>query len=179
MRKTNYFLLFLLLFMAFFQGCEKTDDGTYTAPITLYERIGGTWSITGLNQVDEVAKATNLTPVEMTLSSRFNFRTFKIALNVDSASFQPTTYAVTGTAPELFATSGYWQLDEPYYHADQSTSNILLYSDEARTQLTDKLTVIAIPIAETGSKAALELSLTRYDNGSPFVSYVYKLKRAN
>jgi hypothetical protein len=179
MRKTNYFLLFLLIFMAFFQGCEETDDGTYTAPITLYERIGGTWAMTSLTQVDEVAKASNLKPVEETLTNKFTFKSFVITLNVDTLSFQPTTYVVSGTAPELFATSGYWQLDEPYYHADQTASKILLYSDEACTQQTDKLTVVTIPIAETGTKAVLELSLTRYDNGSPFVSYVYKLKPAN
>jgi hypothetical protein len=174
MRKTNYYLLFLLLFMAFFQGCEKTDDGTYTAPITLYERIGGTWALNGLVQVDEVAKVNDLTPVEETLTSKFTFKSFKIALNVDS-SFQPTTFEVTGTAPELFATGGYWQLDEPFVHADQTSSNILLYSDEARTQQTDKLTVVTIP----GTKALLDFSLTRMDNGSPYVSYVYKLKPAN
>jgi hypothetical protein len=174
MRKTNYFLLFLLLFMAFFQGCEKTDDGTYTAPITLYEKIGGTWAMTSITEVDEVAKASKLTPVEVTLTSKFNFKSFAIALNVDS-SFQPTTFAVTGTAPELFATGGYWELDEPFVHADQTTSNILLYSDEAKTQLTDKLTVLTLP----GTKSILDFSLIRLDNGTPYVSYVYKLKSAN
>ncbi|OFY47232.1 MAG: hypothetical protein A2Y87_04065 [Bacteroidetes bacterium RBG_13_46_8] len=178
MRKTNYFLLFLFFFMAFFQGCEETDDGIFTAPITLYEKIGGTWKMNGIIQVDEVAKATNLKPVEMTLTNKFTFKSFVIALNVDS-SFQPATFAVTGTAPELFSTSGYWQLDEPYYHADQTASNILLFSDEARTQQTDKLTVVKIPAAKTGAKAVLELSLTRMDNGSPYVSYVYNLKPAN
>jgi hypothetical protein len=174
MRKTNYYLLFLLLFMAFFQGCEKTDDGTYTAPITLYERIGGTWAINTLTQVDEVAKVNDLTPVEETLTGKFSFKSFKIALNVDS-SFQPTTFVVTGTAPELFSTSGYWQLDEPFVHSDQSASNILLFSDEARTQQTEKLTVVTIP----GTKALLDFSLTRMDNGTPYVSYVYKLKSVN
>jgi hypothetical protein len=174
MRKTNYFLLFLLLFMAFFQSCEKTDDGTYTAPITLYEKIGGTWAITSLTQVDEMAKVSNLKPVEVTLTTRFNFKTFVISLNVDS-SFQPTTYAVTGTAPELFANSGYWELDEPYFHADQTASNILLYSDAAKTQLTDKLAVVTMP----AKKKLLDFSLTRMDNGTPFVSYVYKLKGVN
>ena len=174
MRKTNFYLLFLLLFMAFFQGCEKTDDGTYTAPITLYERIGGTWAMYQISEVDEFAKVNALKPVEVDLTRKFNFNSFKIALNVDS-SFQPTTFEVTGTAPELFATGGYWQLDEPFVHADQTASNILLYSDEARTQQTDKLTVLTIP----GKKAVLDFSLTRMDNGSPYVSYVYTLKSAN
>jgi hypothetical protein len=174
MRKTNCFLLFLLLFMAFFQGCEKTDDGTYTAPITLYERIEGTWAMTAVTQVDEVAKINNLKPTEMTLTSRFNFKSFIITFHVDS-SFQPTTYEVTGSVPELFAPSGYWKLDEPFVHADQTSSHILLYSDEARTQLTDELTVVSIP----GTKSVLEFSLTRMDNGSPYVSYDYKLKSAN
>jgi len=174
MRKTNYYLLFLLLFMAFFQGCEKTDDGTFTAPITLYERIGGIWATTSITEVDEVAKASSLTPVEETLTTKFNFKSFVIALNVDAA-FHPTTFEVTGNAPELFATSGYWQLDEPFVYADQTSSTILLFSDEARTQQTEKLTITTIP----GTKAILEFSLTRYDNGTPFVSYVYLLKPAN
>jgi hypothetical protein len=174
MRKTNYYLLFLLLFMSFPQGCELTDDGTYTAPITLYERIPGTWKLSAITQVDEVAKANSQKPTEKTLTGKFNFRTFIITLNVDSSSMQPTTYSVAGTAPELFPNSGYWQLDEPYYHADQSATNILLFSDEARTQQTDKLMVMTIP----GDKANLDFSLTRNDNGSPYVTYVYKLKSA-
>jgi hypothetical protein len=160
--------------MAFFLGCEKTDDGTYTAPITLYEKIGGNWKMYFLTQVDEVAKVNNLQPVEVDLTSHFNFRTFLISLNVDS-SFQPTTYAVTGSVPELFAASGYWKLDEPYVHADQTATNILLYSDEAKTLLTDKLAVVTLP----GTKKLLDFSLTRMDNGTPFVSYVYELKPAN
>jgi hypothetical protein len=140
----------------------------------LYEKIGGTWAITGITQVDEVAKASSLSPVEETLTTKFNFKSFVIALNVD-ASFQPTTFEVTGKAPELFASSGYWQLDKPFVHADQTSSNILLFSDEARTQQIEKLTITTIP----GTKDVLEFSLTRMDNGSPFVSYVYKLKPGN
>jgi hypothetical protein len=160
--------------MAFFQGCEKTDDGTYSAPITLYERVGGRWAMSGLTEVDEVAKANVLTPVEEDLTNRFNFKSFVISLNVDS-SFQPTTYSVAGTAPELFASSGYWKLDEPYVHADQTASNILLYSDEAKTQLTDILAVVTLP----GTKNVLDFSLARIDNGAAYVTYAYKLKHVN
>jgi Domain of unknown function (DUF5004) len=174
MRKTNYFLLFLLLFMAFFQGCEKTDDGTYTAPITLYEKIGGKWALNSITEVDEVAKVNNLKPVEEVLTTRFKFTSFAISLHVDS-SYQPTTYEVTGSAPELFANNGYWKLDEPFVHADQTSSNILLYSDEAKTQLTDVLTIVTLP----GTKNLLDFTLTRMDNGTPFVSYAYKFRHVN
>ncbi|MBN1415100.1 MAG: DUF5004 domain-containing protein [Bacteroidales bacterium] len=174
MRKTNFYLLFLLLFMAFMQGCEKTDDGTYTAPITLYEKIGGSWSMTTLTQIDEVAKVNALKPDEIAMTSHFNFRSFVISLNVDS-SFLPTTYEVAGSAPELFAPSGYWELDDPFVHADGTSTNIFLYADEAKTQLTDKLIVLAIP----GKTNVLEFSLTRSDKGSPYVTYEYRLKPAN
>jgi hypothetical protein len=181
MRKTNYCVLFLFLSIAFFQACEETDDGTYTAPITLYEIINGTYSLTDITEWDEVAKVNNLTPTDQSIASKFNFKTFKITFNVDSSgsSYQPTTYSVTGTAPELFPNSGYWQLDEPFYHADQTTSSILLFSDEACTQQTDKLTVTSFPSDLKPLKRVLEFSLTRYDNGVPFVTYAYELKPSN
>jgi hypothetical protein len=175
MRKTNFYLLFLLLFIAFIQGCEQTDDGTFIEPITLYEKIGGNWVLTGFTQIDEIAKSTLMKPDMINLITRFNFRTFAIALNVDSSSqLQPTTYEVTGSVPELFAASGYWELDEPFVHADGTATTILLYADAARTQLTDKLTVLTIP----GKTKTLVFKLTRSDNGTPYVSYEYSLKSA-
>jgi hypothetical protein len=174
MRKTNYYLLFLLLFMVLPEGCELTEDGSYTAPITLYEKIQGNWTMNNLKLIDEIAKVNSIKPDEMIITSKFEFGTFKILFSVDE-SMQPTTYEVQGNAPQLFATSGFWELDKPFTHSDGTATKILLYSDAAKTLLTDELTVTAIP----GKAKILEFKLTRKDNGTPFLSYVFKLKPAN
>jgi len=170
MKKTIIFL-FCLFAIPIFWGCNETDDGTYTEPISLYEKIGGAWKISGIKEIDEIAKASSMKPDEITLTSKFNFSTFVITLSVDE-NFNPTTYEVKGSAPELFKSSGYWELDYPYPNPDNISTKILLYSDEAKTLLTDKLIVTSIP----GAKATMQFNLQRLSGGIPYVTYQYSLK---
>lgn len=175
MKRECYILLLLFVVLLSLGSCTKTDDGSYVHPITLYEKISGTWALSSVKMVDEIAvvHASSLTEVDLT--TQLNFSTFKLVLNVDESG-NPTTYQVQGDVPELFAKTGYWQLDNPYPHTDASASKILLYSDVAKTQLTDQLTITTIP----GSTAVLEFKLTRSTTDQvPFVSYQYKLKQAN
>jgi hypothetical protein len=170
MRKTGFLLLCFFVFQLI-SSCIKTDDGTYTAPITLYEKIGGTWKTNTIKEVDEIAKASSIKPDEINLTGKFSFNTFVINFAVDS-NFEPTTYTVSGSAPNLFEPSGYWKLDHAFPHTDNNPTKILLYSDEAKTMLTDELIVTAIP----GAKNALQFNLTRSSDGVAFVSYQYALK---
>jgi hypothetical protein len=170
MRKTGYILLCLFVFQLII-SCNKTDDGTYTAPITLYEKIGGTWKISSVKEIDEFAKARSLKPDEVLLLSKFNFNTFVITLAVDE-NLQPTTYSVAGNSPQLFEPTGYWKLDYSFPHTDNNPTKIQLFSDVAKTQLTDELIVSAIP----GAKNVLQFNLTRQSNGVPYVTYQYALK---
>lgn len=165
-------IVFLLMVVAqLFVGCYKSDDGTYTDPITIYEKIGGTWGLTKITQVDEIAVASSLDPDDFVLTNEFNFKTFTITLNVDE-TFNPTTFEVGGSAPELFIKTGYWELSSAFPTTDASAIRILLYTDEAKTQLADELSVTTLP----GSKSTLEFKLTRSSNGTPYVSYQYALK---
>jgi len=162
--------LFLLLFFPLLLiQCEKTDDGTYTKPITVYEKMAGTWSLTSIKLIDEIAKASSITPNEVELKTRFGFSDFAITFSVDADSL-PTTFEVAGTAPELFLNNGYWDLDHPFTHTDGTPSKIFLYSDETKNQLVDSLSITAIP----GSRAELEFKLTRQSEGTPYASYLYK-----
>jgi hypothetical protein len=170
MRKTGFILLCLFVFQLII-SCNKTDDGTFTAPITLYEKIGGIWKISSVKEIDEFAKTRLTKPDEVLLLSKFSFNTFVITLAVDE-NFQPTTYSVAGTAPQLFEPTGYWKLDYAFPHSDNNPTKIMLYSDEAKTQLTDELIVSTIP----GVKKVLQLNLTRQSNGANYVTYQYALK---
>jgi len=164
-------ILFLLGFcLIIFGSCELSEDGSYVVPITNYEKIAGTWSLTGITQTDEIAKAGSFEPSEVGLITQFGFSDFQITFNVDE-SFQPTSFEVSGNAPELFLTGGYWKLDEPFVHADGSISNILLYSDEAKTQLVDQLGITTVP----GAVSKLAFKLTRSTGQTPYVSYSYEL----
>jgi hypothetical protein len=163
----------ILLSLALALGCEKVDDGNYVRPLTIYEKIMGKWSLTSVKQVDEIALAGGVKPNELDLTTKFTFKTFKITLNVDSTNeVKPTTYLVEGTAPALFNAQGYWDLDKPYSHTDGTVSKLYLYSDEAKTTLTNEIDVVTVP----GTKAVLGLKLIRSDNGTPFLSYTYSLK---
>ena len=162
-----FMLLLALMPMALFTSCATTDDGDYVAPIQLYERVGGNWSLTRLKQVDEVAAAAKQGTTEMDLTGYF--ANFRLTLNRDDQN-RPTTFSATG-APALIPESGYWQLDRPFQNWDGTPVNVLFYSDQALTQQTGQIALTSVP----GGSATMELTLSRQTNGSPFVSYVYTL----
>lgn len=165
-------LLAFVLLLAY--SCEEQDDGSYVPPITRYELIHGTWKLQSIKMSDELAKANKTKPDEIVLTKEFNFTSFVIALNADSSSgeIKPTTFEVTGNAPALFATSGYWDMDTPYARADGKPSKILLYADAAKTQLLDELELTTVP----GKDVVLEFRLVRYTEGNPYLSYTYRLR---
>jgi hypothetical protein len=162
--------LFLSTVMFSFAACNDTDDGSYVAPITTYEKIKGDWKVTSVKQIDEVAKANSQSLSEMTLTSQFDFSTFTIKLNVD-ADNEPADYVVGGSAPEIFAKSGYWNLAYPFPDTGGTPGIINLYSDAARTAKTGELAITATP----GATSVLELKFTRRTKGTAFVSYVFTL----
>jgi hypothetical protein len=164
----------LLAIVLLAYSCEEQEDGSYVPPITRYELIHGTWKLQGIKMTDELARANKTKPDEMVLTKEFNFTSFVIALDVDSSSgeIKPTTFEVTGNAPALFATSGYWDMDTPYARADGMPSKILLYADPAKTQLIDELELTTVP----GKDVVLEFRLVRYSGGNPYLSYTYRLR---
>lgn len=171
MRRTAKLFAFLLLIGILpWAGCTNTEDGKYVEPITLYEKIKGEWILTNLSLVDETANALGISPKEITLSDQFSFETFAMALNVDENN-QPTTYQVSGTAPKLFPTDGYWNLNSPFPTTTGTSPVINLYADATKTTLTGQLSVITTP----GSTAEMNLKLTRFTSGVAYVSYQYKL----
>ena len=176
MKKTAVLLLLLVCF-TFFHGCKKTEDGSYVAPITISEKLNGTWVLTELIQVDEIAKSNaeaDTAKVQQKLTNYLNFPSLTVTFSVDENNL-PTSYAIAGTAPALLSPSGYWKLDMSYPHTDNSVSRIFLYSDQAKTIQTATLYITAIP----GSLPVLQFSLTRKVNGIPFVSYNYKFSIQN
>ena len=151
-------------------ACNEADDGPSTEPITIYEKIGGEWSLMNLKMVDEVAKANNIQPNEQNLSTLFNYEDFKIRFNVDDKN-NPTTYEVLGDVPPLFALTGYYQLSSAFQQTDASAVRIFLFSDAQKTQKTDELRLTSVP----GSNEEMEIQLVRTSSGVPFVSYVFRL----
>jgi len=155
-------------------SCKKMENGSFVEPITLYEKVKGSWQLTDLVQVDETAKIAGIKPDEISLFSQFDVASLQITLDVD-ANNQPTAYHVTGSAPELFPNAGFWDLDTPFPYADGAAPTIQLYSDVAKTTLIGQLAIVSMP----GATTEMELKLTRSTAGTPFVSYQYKLSNAN
>ena len=170
MKKAKNLLLFLIIPLLFI-GCEKTDDGSFVEPLTIYAKLAGTWNLQSLKLIDEIAKASSTSPDEEVLTSKFGFSDMTITFNVDVDSL-PTTYEVGGGAPELFPASGYWDLDSPFIHTDGTATEIFLYSDADNTQLTDKLSITVVP----GTRAELGFKLIRMSGETPYASYLFFLR---
>ncbi len=164
-------MLILLMSCSMLASCD-TDDGSYTAPITLYEKVGGTWALTGMKQTDEVAKAKGEKVTETDLTGYFS--TFVIRLDTDADNV-PTSYEITGGAPALLPENGYWKLDREFQNWDGTPVTLSLYSDAACTQKTAGVQITAVP----GSAATMDLTLTRKANSTAFVSYTYTLTPVN
>jgi len=58
---SHYFFLSLLVVISC-TAFNDTDDGSYVAPITSYEKINGNWQLNSLKQVDEIAVANSQSP---------------------------------------------------------------------------------------------------------------------
>ncbi|MCW4468878.1 DUF5004 domain-containing protein [Flavobacterium sp. MFBS3-15] len=172
-RKITYGLAAILCSLAFV-GCDEQDDGSSVDPITVYEKMNGDWGLMNLKMVDEFAKANNIQPNEQNLSTLFNYENFQINFSVDE-NIEPTTYQVTGELPPLFDPSGYWELSAAFQPTNSGGINIFLYSDAAKTQKTDELRLTSVP----GSNGEMEIQLVRTADGTPFVSYVFRLNSLN
>jgi len=168
-------IIYLFAIISLFAvGCNEQDDGGHVDPITIYEKINGEWGLMNLKMVDDFAKTNAIEPSEQNLSTLFNFEDFKISFNVDE-KMQPTSYVVSGNVPPLFALNGYWDLNSPFQQTNGGAAIINLYSDEAKTQLTDQLRLTSVP----GSNDEMEIQLRRASGGTVFVSYVFKLFAIN
>lgn len=172
MKKIKIQWLYLLLLLVMYQlsGCNQTEDGSFTEPITVYEKINGNYRLTSLKMVDEIAKAQGAALSEIDLSSKLDFPTFAIRLEVDDQN-QPTQFSVEGTAPELFLRSGYWALNHPFPFTNGANLQVNLYTDASKTDLAGYLFLTAI----SGTRSTLEFKVVHRFEGRPYVSYLYKL----
>jgi hypothetical protein len=170
MKAIRYFFSAILTIVLLLSACTDTNDGVYVAPISISEKIQGSWAAISVKQIDEIAKTNGQTPTDLSLTTKFNFSTFAIHLNVDEKN-NPTTFQISGTSPALMSTSGYWDLAHLFPNTDTTPSQIILYSDAAKTQKTATLDITGMP----GSVKILEFRFTRKANGVAFVSYIYRL----
>ena len=169
--KKTVLILFSIVLMQIAVGCLETNDGTFTEPITIYEKMGGTWALTKLTLTDEIAAASAIDPDAMDLTNKLNFKTFNLVLNLDE-SLAPTTFEVEGNSPELFLKSGYWDLSNAFPNTDATAVKLQLYSDASKTDVIDSLNINALP----GRKAVLDIALVRQTNDIPYLTYQYSLK---
>lgn len=166
--------LVLVFFGLLALGCNKSDDGSYVEPITIYEKMQGNWNLMNLRMVDQFAKANAIEPSEQNLSALFNYDVFQIEFNVDEQML-PTTYQVSGNVPPIFQLSGYWGLNTSFQPTSSEAIQIYLYSDAQKTHRTDTLLLTSVP----GSNEEMEVQLVRASGGTPFISYVFSLNSNN
>src|SRR5690606_26497982 len=174
MKHLNLKMIILGVTLVCFWGCNQLDDGSYTAPITLYEKVEGSWSLSNLKMVDEIAKNNGIKPDDQNFEQLFNYSQFEIQLLIDSG-FTPTSYEVVGEVPPLFAPKGYWELSSAFQPTTSDPVRVKLFKDAAKTQLLDELLLMAIP----GTNATMQLQLVRRSGGAAYVSYVFNLTQTN
>lgn len=160
--------------LTIFYGCQKTDDGDYVKPITIYEKINGTWNLSSLIYSDDYAKSLGLESVEENLTNWFNFNTFQISFNVNSKD-EPTDYVVSGDIPNLFPSNGFWELNSPFPTTNTQPVIIILFSDSQKTTQIGELNLTMIP----GTNNIMEFRLIRSSNGVQFSSYIFRLYSIN
>ncbi|WP_010416913.1 DUF5004 domain-containing protein [Anaerophaga thermohalophila] len=170
MKRLMFYLVFLTPGLIFLPGCNETEDGSFVEPITLYEKVNGTWGLKKLVMIDNYAKANTIEPSEQEISSYFNFEEMEITLNVDEDN-NPTTFAVSGDVPALFLTEGYWELSSPFPTTDLSRVKINLYSDSGRQNKVDELELTTIP----GARDEMSFELVRRSDGVAFLTYSFSL----
>ena len=164
MKLKNFVLL--ALWVLILSACS-TENGTFTEPITMYEKIEGTWNLSRIKQVDELAVANKSGVTEKDLTDYFE--TFSISLN-ETSPYVPSTFSTSG-APEILPVAGYWKLDNAFQNWDGRPVKVLFFSDAACSHKTGEVSITFVP----GSVPLMELTMTRSTNGTPFVSYVYTL----
>lgn len=164
MKQTKFPLLILGMFIL--SSCA-TENGVFTEPITMYEKIGGTWNLSRIKQVDELAVANKSGVTEIDLTDYFE--SFSISLNETSPGV-PSTFSSSG-APEILPAGGYWKLDREFQNWDGKPVKVQFFSESACSTKIGEVAITSVP----GSVPLMELTLTRISNGTSFVSYVYTL----
>ena len=167
-------LIFFVLICLLAVSCDKKEEEDIVEPITLYDKVGGVWELESLLQTDEIAKAGNSELYELDLTLVFEFSSFQISLDLDE-EMEPTSFEVSGEAPELFLTAGYWDLDNPFPKTDGSNNILRLYADDSKTEIIDQLELVTVP----GTQTELEFQLVRNSAGSAYVSYLYSMNPVN
>jgi hypothetical protein len=140
-------------------GCSDVDDGSYVDPIKLSEKVNGNWRVNSVIQTD-VANGK-----ELNLTEKLGFSTFNIQLGENGY------FTVDGSAPKLIQLNGSWKTDYDYVKSDNSAS-LLLLNDGTSEQT---LTITKTP----GATRELELRVTHFNSGEPYVTYTYSLTDAN
>lgn len=180
--------LFIALAALTFSGCEPTtDDGSFVEPITLYEKIAGSWTLTDLVMIDEAPDNGWLTNLpgspnlkkeaspksELSINKNFGYDSFVLNLNIDEKR-QPTTYQVESNARFAFIpTAGYWELSSAFADPKGSSPVITVYSDAAKASELMKITITTSP----GAASYMELKVTKSHAGKATISYIYKLTK--
>src|SRR5690554_876241 len=174
MKKFIFYLVLLIPFASFFPGCNSTDDGSFVEPITLYEKINGTWALDEVVMIDNYAKANDIEPFEQKVTTWFNFGDMKITFNVDEMN-NPTTFSLSGDVPPLFLSEGFWDLSSPFPTTDLSRVKINLYSDASRNNKEDELELTTIP----GVNDNMAFELIRRSQQVAFLTYSFSFASDN
>jgi len=165
MKAAKIFIILSLILAATF-GCKKDEEGELGTPYGKIEAMPGTWKISKIFLLDEIAYASGGTQVQLEITDWYPFDEFVMTFTLNNG--QPGTFNVdAGNAPNWMITSGTWNFNDISY----PTEIILTAGDGS-----GKTTTLGL-VAPPREGTPLRFKLQKYCGGSPMLSYVYTLEK--
>jgi hypothetical protein len=156
-----------------FTSCEPEKFEPIGEPFSKVDGIKGSWKITSIIQIDEVAVAKELAFTQLDITQFFDFSNYRITFNVDEAN-NPSTFEITNpdNAPNFVLTSGKWTFDNVLY-----PSFVFLIKVDAEMLPIDttRIELVATP----RDYLPLKYKYTRKSAGEKLISYSYSFQRDN
>lgn len=171
----KYFkLLSLITFLGLFIfSCEPEKYEPVGEPFNKVDGVKGTWKLTTIVQLDEVAIAKELALTQIDITSFFNFENYRITFNVDETNL-PSTFEILNpdNAPNFFITSGKWTFDNIDFPSQ-------LYLIKLNTEMLPVDTMRINLVAAPRDYLPLKYKFTRSSGGEKIVSYSYLFERVS
>lgn len=156
-----------------FTSCEPEKFEPIGEPFNKIDGIKGSWKITSVLQIDEVAVTKELAFTQLDITQFFDFSNYRITFNVDEAN-NPSTFEIVNpdNAPNFVVTSGKWTFDNVLY---PSQVYLIKVNAEMLPIDTTRIELVATP----RDYLPLKYKYSRKSAGEKLISYSYTFERDN
>jgi hypothetical protein len=173
MRSKIFVLVTIFLSGIIIYSCEPETYKPIGEPFNKIEGIQGSWKITSVVQVDEVAISKDLSFTQIDITGFYDFSNYRITFNTNEED-NPSTFLVENpdNIPNFLNLTGKWAFDNSDY-----PSMVYLIKLDA---LEVPIDTTRLPLNSTPRKGnPLKFSFTRFSGGEKIISYKYTFEKVN